>query len=642
MYGEGRGLALIRVCQEIPDIIKTDGSRFIDEHGRTLLLRGVNLGGSSKVPFKPKGATWIAEEFFNHRDVSFTGRPFPIEEADEHFERLRKWGFTFLRFLITWEAVEHKGPNIYDEEYLDYLYQVIKRAGEFGIDVFIDPHQDAWSRFSGGDGAPGWTLEAIGLDITKFKETGAAIVHSVHGDPFPRMIWPTNYGKLANLTMWSLFFGGKDFAPETHVDGIQIQDYLQGHYMNAVKQVALKLRDLDNVVGFDTLNEPSAGMIGLADLNSKTGMVLKGDSPTVFQAMLLGAGYPQEVEVWDLSLLGPRKKGKRLINPEGVCVWKEGFEPVWKQNGLWDLDSHGNPRLLRPGHFSRVGDRMVDFSRDYFRPFANRYAKEIRSVVPDAIIFVELLPGEKHVTWTRDDAPNVVHATHWYDFLTLFTKKFRSWLSYNNTTSKMVIGKKKVRKAFFDQIAHIISLSEKRMNNVPTLIGEVGIPFDMKKKRAFQTGDFSMQIKALDTTMHALEANSVSFTIWNYTSDNDNERGDQWNDEDLSIFSRDQQTGSGDIHDGGRALQAALRPYARKVAGEPLRLSFDMKHRVFDFEFQHSDNVTAPTEIFIPDYQYPEGFRVVVSDGEYEIDRENQTLFYYHSKSQRIHHIQIR
>jgi len=30
--------------------IKTDGIWFKDEHGRTLILRGVNLGGSTKVP----------------------------------------------------------------------------------------------------------------------------------------------------------------------------------------------------------------------------------------------------------------------------------------------------------------------------------------------------------------------------------------------------------------------------------------------------------------------------------------------------------------------------------------------------------------------------------------------------------------
>ena len=114
---------------------------------------------------------------------------------------------------MTWEAIEHAGPGLYDEAYLDYLRQVVIKAGEHGIDLFIDPHQDVWSRFSGGDGAPGWTLEAAGLDMTHFDSTGAAITHQRHGDPYPKMIWPTNYTKLACATMFTLFFAGNDFAP---------------------------------------------------------------------------------------------------------------------------------------------------------------------------------------------------------------------------------------------------------------------------------------------------------------------------------------------------------------------------------------------------------------------------------------------
>ena len=88
------------------------GSRLVDQHGRTLMLRGANVGGSSKVPRAPNGATHIREGFLDHRLVSFVGRPFPLGEADEHFARLREWGMTFLRLVVTWEAVEHPGPGI--------------------------------------------------------------------------------------------------------------------------------------------------------------------------------------------------------------------------------------------------------------------------------------------------------------------------------------------------------------------------------------------------------------------------------------------------------------------------------------------------------------------------------------------------
>ena len=623
-------------------MIHTVGPWFKDKHNRTLILRGINLGGSSKVPAHPNGATHIREGFFEHRDVSFVGRPFPLDEADEHFARLRAWGFTFLRFLVTWEAIEHAGPGRYDEAYLDYLHAVVQKAGEHGMTLFIDPHQDVWGRFSGGDGAPGWTYEAVGFDVTRFQETGAAIVHAVHGDPFPQMVWFTNYHKLAAATLFTLFFGGNDFAPQTMIEGEPAQEFLQRHYIDALKQVALRLKDMPHVAGYDTLNEPSAGFIGCQDLSVRTaGAYTKGTSPTPYQAMLLGAGYPQDVEVWDIRMTGMKRTATHRMNPDGACAWREGVTPLWQQNGVWDVEDAGQPRLLRPNHFARIGDRDVAFYRDYFKPFANRYAREIRDVDPDALIFIEGVPNEHRLEWGPEDAPNVIHAAHWYDGVTLMTKNFVPWLTVDHRTMRPALGKKAVYKLFAEQLAGIKRVSEEAMGDVPTLIGEFGIPFDLKRGEAYRTGDFSTQVLALDTTFAALEANLLSGTLWNYTADNDNVHGDQWNGEDLSIFSRDQQTGSGDLHDGGRALAAAVRPYPRAVAGEPLSLHFSASERVFEFAFRHDPAVKAPTECFIPNLQYPDGYAVEVSDGEYTVDRETQTLTYRHDPARAEHWLRV-
>ena len=246
-------------------MIRIDGPDFKDEHGRTLHAARGQPGRQQQGAAAPDGATHLRAAFFDHRDVSFVGRPFPLEEADEHFSRLSAWGFTFLRLLVTWEAIEHAGPGLYDEAYLDYVYSIAQKAGEHGLNLFIDPHQDVWSRFSGGDGAPGWTLEAVGFDLPHFAETGAAIVHATHGDPFPKMIWPTNGSKLAAATMFTLFFGGNDFAPQTCVDGEPVQEFLQRHFIAAIQQVALRLQDLPHVVGYDPLNEPLPGYIGWKD-----------------------------------------------------------------------------------------------------------------------------------------------------------------------------------------------------------------------------------------------------------------------------------------------------------------------------------------------------------------------------------------
>ncbi len=618
-----------------------DGSWFKDEQGRTLILRGVNLGGSSKVPAQPDGATHLRQGFYDHRDVSFVDRPFPLAEADEHFSRLRAWGLTFLRLLVTWEAVEHAGPGRYDGDYLDYLYAVVRKAGEHGLALFIDPHQDVWGRLSGGDGAPGWTYEAAGLEPTHFAETGAAIVHAVHGDPFPRMIWPTNYAKLAAATMFTLFFGGNDFAPRTRVDGEAVQDYLQGHYIRAIRQVAGRLKGLSHVVGYDTLNEPSAGLIGWPNLAQRGGLLPLGASPTPFQAMLLGAGFPQEVEVWDATLLGPRRRGHRQLNPAGVRAWREGHGCIWREHGVWDVSAEGTPRLLRPDYFAQREGRAVDFADDYLKPFLARYAREIRSVDPEALIFLEAPVRSHPPHWDLGAIPDVVHAAHWYDGLTLFLKRFSPWLGVESDTNKVIFGRQRVRRSFAEQLARLKAEAGEYLGGVPTLIGEFGIPFDMEDKKAYRTGDFSRQIQAMDRTFQALEANLLGGTLWNYTADNDNRRGDQWNGEDLSIFSRDQQADPTDLNSGGRALEAVVRPCPRKVAGEPLQMRFDRKGRRFEFIFRHDPAVKAPTEIFVPSLHYPAGCHVEVSDGEYELDRAAQTLRYRHGMDRDVHQVRL-
>jgi hypothetical protein len=628
-------------------MIHTDGPLLKDEHGRTRLLRGVNLGGSSKLPTTPNGATYRAEGFYNHREVSFVGRPFPLEEAEEHFARLKAWGFTFLRLLVTWEAVEHNGPSkyggdrgVYDEAYLDYLRQVVQKAGELDLDVFIDPHQDVWSRFSGGDGAPGWTLEASGLDMTHFAGTGAAITHQAYGDPFPKMIWPTNTYKLACATMFTLFFAGNDFAPLIKVDEEPIQEYLQRHYCAAMQQVALCLKDLPNLIGFETMNEPSGGYTGCQDLRNQLGRLKLGDCPTPYQSMLLGSGIAQPVETWKLGRLSLKKTGTRWLNTEGESAWLEGKDCVWKQHGVWDLDQAGKPVLLRPDYFARVGGRAVDFNQDYLRPFCSRFARAIREVMPEALIFVEHDPNHPLSPWSEHVDRGLVFAPHWYDALTLLKKQFSPWVAVDELTGGMVFGKSRIRRAFAAQLASLKAAAAVDFD-APALLGEFGIPFDLDGKRSFRSGDFSRQEQALERSFRAVEDNLLSCTLWNYTPDNTNVRGDLWNDEDFSIFCRDQQVTPGDINSGGRALSAVVRPYASKIAGEPLEMSFDTRRKVFRLVFRHDPGVKEPSEIFVPNLQYPDRCRVEVSDGNWEHKAEKQLLIYAHAAERDVHTIEI-
>jgi len=607
--------------------ISSSGEWFVDPSGRVMILHGINVAGSSKLPFKPLIASHEKENFYESvYTISFVGRPFPLDQADVHFKRLHQWGYRFIRLLVTWEGIEHAGPGKYDEDYLNYIRAIVQKAAEYNLNVFIDPHQDVWSRFTGGDGAPYWTLEAAGFDPLKFSDTGSAFIHNVKGDPFPRMIWPTNYDKLAAATMFTLFFGGNDFAPDIKVDSVGIQDYLQLHYINAIKQVALKLKDLPNIIGFDTFNEPGAGYIGMQDLNAH-GLLKNGIMPTPFEGLVLGGGNSLEVDIYEFALTGSKVIGKELMNPHQFSAWKG--PDIWKEAGIWGYDVEKKPMLLKPDYFTQVNGRAVDFSTDYFKPFALKFKEAIHSVDSSWLLFVEHALFYKLPKFSMKESEKMVNAGHWYDIGTLLTKDYSSWFGIDGTKGKPVFGRMAIRKMFHRTLASYKDETTSAMGQKPTLIGEFGIPIDLNDKISYKMNEFSDQEECLDRSFRAMESNLMSYTLWNYTPDNDNLHGDQWNGEDLSIFSKSQRKKEDDINSGGRALKAAIRPYPYKVAGEPLECFFDMESKKFYLKFKRNKSIAAPTEIFIPKFHFGKGFEVVSSEGNLSFDKESDLLLFY-------------
>jgi hypothetical protein len=122
--------------------LRIEGHRFKDFYNREITLRGINIAGDSKYPKSPDIPSHISDNFFDGDNVSFVGRPFPIDEAPIHFGRLRKWGHNTIRYIFTWEAIEHAGPGKYDDEFCDYTVKLLRSAKDHGFYVFMDPHQD--------------------------------------------------------------------------------------------------------------------------------------------------------------------------------------------------------------------------------------------------------------------------------------------------------------------------------------------------------------------------------------------------------------------------------------------------------------------------------------------------------------------
>lgn len=692
-------------------------------------MRGINVAGDAKYPKSPDLPSFVADKFFEGDDVSFVGRPFPLEDAHMHFKRLRKWGYNTIRYIFTWEAIEHSGPGKYDDDWVAFTIEVLRIAKEYQFYVFMDPHQDVWSRFSGGSGAPMWTLYAAGLNPKCFKKTEAALVQNTYDIPaeFPKMIWSTNYTRSVCQTMFTLFWAGRDFAPKAIIDGVNIQDYLQNHFIAACKYLAQKIHDAgdlehDVVIGWESINEPNRGLVGVQDISiiPPEQQLQLGTSPTAFQAMLTAAGRACEETTWGFGSFGPYQTGRELIDPEGDSAWllpedasietKYGWkrdaewrlgECLWAQHGVWDSTSD---TLLQKDYFSKVpqtGEPLnyEIFTNTYFLHHYRAYRDAIRDVWPQSILLcqppvMELPPDLKG---TVDDDPNMVHAVHYYDGLTLMTKHWNRLYNvdvigvlrgkYWAPAFAVKIGETAIRNCLRDQLKFLRDESLNYMGNHPLLYTEIGIPYDMDDKNAYKTGDYSSQTRAMDANHYALEGSTGNgFTLWLYETENNHQWGDQWNGEDLSIWSKDdlELPSGGDMrsldptspaysesHSNGdqpevdprnlkraltspsisstfsqapkgyRAAEAYLRPTPIYVSGQLDNHVFDLQNCTFTMSLtaQTATSSDAPTEIYLPEFHFPEDQTAIsVSGGKWEIEIEETTqiqrLLWWHAEGE--------
>ncbi|KAK3616225.1 hypothetical protein LTR56_023400 [Elasticomyces elasticus] len=720
--------------------LRIDGATFRDPQNREIYLHGLNVAGDTKFPAHPDVPSHIKERFFEGDTVSFVDRPFSLAEAHTHFTRLKKWGYNTLRYVFTWECLEHAGPGKYDEEFIDHTIAVLRVAKEYGFYVFMDPHQDVWSRFTGGSGAPMWTLYACGFDPKKLFVTQAALVQNTWPDPttFPKMAWATNYQRLACQTMFTMFYSGKDFAPKCVIDGKNIQDYLEDHFFGACRHLAQRIRDAgdledDCVIGYESMNEPNKGFVGHPDLTKvpKDQNLRKYTTPTAWQAMLTGSGRAQDIDTYDFGSFGPYKSGTVHVDPKGVSCWldpetwddstygwnraeswKLGTD-IWAQHGVWDPKADA---MLLPQYFAKhptTGETLDQeyWTNHYFLAHYRQYRDAIRSVNPETIMLCQPSPFEipPTIKGTPDDEKNMIFASHFYDGITLITKKWNKIWNvdvlgilrgrYSSPAFAIKLGETAIRNCFKDQLSEVRREGDEHMGVHPCLYTEIGIPYDMDEQKAYKTGDYSSQAAAIDANHFALEGSKAGgFTWWVYTASNSHFWGDNWNGEDLSIYSAEDKPlpeAATRYEDGGkssmdpsstasssrvsmpvtssslqktmsvdelapqstrstnadealgyRAAEAFVRPHPEVVHGTIASHGFDLKNCTFTLILT-SPSATPqeyPTIVFLPSFHFPQNnpqTSVEVSGGKWEIRTEEivegagqQVLRWWHGEGE--------
>ncbi|THH27123.1 hypothetical protein EUX98_g7072 [Antrodiella citrinella] len=560
-----------------------------------------------------------------------------------------------VRFLVTWEAVEHEGPGLYDQSYLDYLRSLLSLFPAYGLTAFVVLHQDVWSRYSGGSGAPAWTLEAVGfkLDVVAMEETQAAWLKGVKGGghvPQERGLWPCGYQKLAAATMSTCFWAGDTFAPKLrvknqHGEEVSIQTFLQTTFLDMWAVVAKNVGDLPGVLGFEMMNEPHRGYIDLQSFHQfdyNTDLHL-GYVPNALQSFALGAGHPTTVGFWTRSFpLPTRRTSQSLLNTSKQTVWREdgptGGKCLWEMHGVWGWDLRKEEGVvLRESYFKKNPLTGGKFCPPSFTP--------------------------------EHQPDNMVYAPHWYDLKSLFEKAFGDFTVNVQGISRGMFplmafywGQKGARDNFSLQIRNIVEASYRVLGEKPVIIGEAGIPMDMNKGEAFETERWTYQSRMMDAMLTGLEQSLIGFTLWNYNPENDDKLGDDWNGENFSWFSARRglpaflldfhQTATG-LDSGARILRSVVRPYPAKTAGIPAKFTYEINSGAFTYAWvvPHSGGIqggrmevsvnsppefgypalrSSTTEIFVPSF-LATGSEVTVRGlgplDRHRYDESVQTLF---------------
>ncbi|OJA07539.1 hypothetical protein AZE42_08520 [Rhizopogon vesiculosus] len=408
--------------------------------------------------------------------------------------------------------------------------------------------------------------------------------------------------------MFALFFGGSTFAPKCIIDGMNIQQYLQTHFANAFGKLAERVAAagdlLDEVViGWDSMNEPAEGLISWDDLNAypekRDSTLKKGTVPSPAQSFRLGMGQVQTLDNYAFGSRGLKRDGSVTIDPNGVKAWADpstepgGVHPrwgwrrdpgwtlgtcVWALHDVWDVQSG---YVLQPDYFAHHPGtaESVHFLRSFFLPQYTVYLKAIRAHHPQAIafvqppIFAQPPPIPEELLLGR-----ACYSMHYFDGLTLVTRHW-NWYNadalgllrgkYSSPIQALRIGESSIRKSLQSQLSYLKAdatqlgaLPPTSPARYPTIIGEIGTPFDMDSKRSYgytdggkYKGDYSRQERALDASLNAADGeNCLNWTVWTYCIDNSHQWGDGWNLEDLSLWSSD------DLRAGEVAKTPGLHP----------------------------------------------------------------------------------
>lgn len=474
---------------------------------------------------------------------------------------------------------------------------------------------------------------------------------------------------------------------EVSDEAMDLKEYLQGSFTQAWVEIAKRAGKYPNIIGYDIMNEPmSAFYVFTAialffelgndaavkellntllpnDAGLGDGIKLPGEPINECNNICSDARCTSELCASDCdAACGDDAACKKLCGQQrNVCVrlCKEQMVTCRNACGDPDRDKIGSKifyllkflEILPPDQEWETkvawGFHDVDFFATinmndafdifFMRPLFERVGKAIQEVDEDAIIWIDpsgqgALMSDTYMT-VPDGLNQVVFAPHYYPDIYPF------W-GFNMPERDFSVDEIRYRE-YTDDLAARASKAKYTLSNIPVAFGEFGTYWnykykgeDWEEKGILQSlrNDYSLSANILDNYYESYEKLFMSNFLWCYSVTNTYENGDGWNKEDFSIIDPDQKP---------RGEMAYSRPYPRALSGKPISLRFNSDYHYYDpdkgkpdprreFELVFASKETkAPTIIFVPNVQYPDGFYVWLSDGWMAWDAANQTMYYY-------------
>ncbi|NNN21213.1 MAG: cellulase family glycosylhydrolase [Acidimicrobiales bacterium] len=248
--------------------------QLVDSGGRNVTLRGVALSGFEDQAYQ--GSTGTTPHYptdpnsYNgvcpNNDGKAPDPPLcevqaslPWDQQSSAYSsqndlaQVRADGFNVVRLTVNWSELE---PNQgqYSTQFLDRIAQVVSWAGQQGVSVILDMHEDGYSRFlnmpadknakkisapsgctpsNGQDGAPAWAVF-----------TG--------GEPSCSLLGQNQLNPAMAQALTNFWQNMKVPGPQGASPGPGLED----HFIGALSFMAKRFVNNPTVIGYEVLNEP--------------------------------------------------------------------------------------------------------------------------------------------------------------------------------------------------------------------------------------------------------------------------------------------------------------------------------------------------------------------------------------------------